>query len=227
MSRGIALSLVLLLGCPTLVHPFLAGRYACGKLSGSAIRAAASVRDAALIEEIRAMRASQMKTELKQAGVNVNAVFEKDELAELLYVYRSTSSRVSTTQRKSPSKNSVQLLDAVYEDGPKREGQFVPESMDKPYLAVKVEVQGRTLRFLLDTGATDALIGVAAVRALNLPYSKTVANAVGGSGEHTTFPIVTVSGALLGSKTLSFIACVMTTMFPLPQVAHIRHHSDY
>ena len=105
------------------------------------------------------MRIKQIKQELTAAGISTSGIFEKEELVQLLIQHRATAAAAAPgdAAAKSPTPTPTVVVDT-----------------DLPLIGVGGlmyidAVSGsRTLRLLVDTGASTSVLGAAEVAALGL-----------------------------------------------------------
>lgn len=153
-----------------------------------------SIKDIGLEEKVRAMPAREIKAELVSYGISTVGLFEKEDLVKRLLAEKMES---GTTVSKEPSSASLSnvittplyftSLDtglrvaAVNSD----HGISVNPS-EKPYSAIKVEVQGSdtsfTLQLLLDTACSGIVLRPSVVKKWNLPESSTPVTITGAGG---------------------------------------------
>ncbi|CAJ1940599.1 unnamed protein product [Cylindrotheca closterium] len=153
-----------------------------------------SIQDFSLEEKIRATPAKQIKEELASFGVSTIGLFEKEDLVQRLLLEKIES---VPTEYKEPSSNSLPSvistplyftsldaglrIAAVNSD----DGISVNPS-EKPYAAIKVQVQEKgtsfSLQLLLDTACSGLVLRPSVVKKWNLPKSSMPVTMTGAGG---------------------------------------------
>ena len=136
-----------------------------------------------LIDEIRAMRAKEIKAELTERRISTAGVFDKEELVKRLYDARQTSSAPPVYQ------NYIQgdLLFTSMESG-----RTIPaynletiriEGVGKPYPTIQIRVEDCfDLTLLLDTACSGFVLRPSIVSKYNLKSYGTSATMTGAAG---------------------------------------------
>lgn len=152
-----------------------------------------SIKDISLEEKVRAMPAREIKAELVGYGISTVGLFEKEDLVKRLLAEKMES---GTTDSKEPSSDSLSdvittplyftsldtglIVAAVNSDG------ISVNRSEKPYSAIKVEVQGRdtsfTLQLLLDTACSGIVLRPSVVKKWDLPESSMPVTMTGAGG---------------------------------------------
>mmetsp|Transcript_15412 Transcript_15412/g.37959 ORF Transcript_15412/g.37959 Transcript_15412/m.37959 type:complete len:423 (+) Transcript_15412:154-1422(+) len=161
--------------------------------SGSVLKD--SIQDISLEERIRAMPAKQIKEELVSYGISTAGLFEKEHLVQRLLVEKMGS--VTTDDSKEPTSNSLSgvistplyftSLDAGLRIAAVNSDHGISVNPnEKPYSAIKIQVQGKgtsfTLQLLLDTACSGLVLRPSVVKKWNLPESSMPVTMTGAGG---------------------------------------------
>jgi predicted aspartyl protease len=158
--------------------------------------------DALLQSSIGAMRAGRIKALLTASGVSVRGIVEKSDLVRLLF---DLETEALSRRRFS----SVSLFDVTLDSG-----------IPKKYSGIDLELGGRRVKFIIDTGSSMNLIKAQTARTLGLSSQsqQTFSTGFGGGGQLSSTK-VRITDAVLGRRPVSFDAVEIEDHGVLPFAA--------
>ena len=182
---------------------------------------------AAVKERINAMRATAIKQALVSRGIDTRGLFDKAELAAALVRAELATATTPPPPGPSASIRTVPMFEVAL------------GAATQSYVGIDLVIQGETLRFMMDTGATMNLIRPDTVQRLGIRSEQQMAYTVGVGGggsvasRQTTVPNVAVGTAPPTFITLSaaILDQVPFTVYRSPFILHpssfILHPSSF
>eukprot|EP00980_Cylindrotheca_fusiformis_P021604 scaffold8454_cov136-Cylindrotheca_fusiformis.AAC.5 len=184
-------------------------------------------------EEIRSMRAREIKTELTKIGVSTVGLFEKEELVQcLLRTRRETAPKPQSTEAMPPPSRpssgaiSTPLYFTSLDTGLKIAavniaGGITVNPSEQPYATVKVDAQekGSTfeLRLLLDTACSGFVLRPSVVERHNLTKMSTPVTVTGAGGTAGGSGLSQISRLTLGTASFGPMPAAVQDIGALPQ----------